>query len=410
MTLANSNSPAIMLPLGLVAQLVEQRIENPCVGGSIPPRATKNSAVNQKNANATFGWRFALLDRRFDPVNFESRRASSCPDRSSSAYFPCNWHTGHDVSHRDDQMDITMVHDYTRFIMSFDALPGGSIMFDKIDWGFITAEEGDWSVGYVPNVKNPKSGRINSGTTIVSGFDLGQQTKNSLLALNLSPALTNKLLPYIGIRGAEAVMAAQRQFESSLKTLNALNGSVGGPEDMMKPLGIMGGRTGPLANRDGSLRTPKEGRSPTHFIAGDTILGLQLDQSERNELIPAIRRLYYDKLAEAYNLAAPLIRFQSLQVGVQTALVSLSWHTGGIWRQDHNAYDVFTAAVRQNWRDVADALRAGPIFYLPKYSKFRARRRAEAALVIQGTNLEPYQMGPKERKMFDYLERGSRTA
>jgi hypothetical protein len=29
------------LLLGLVAQSVEQRIENPCVGGSIPPRATK---------------------------------------------------------------------------------------------------------------------------------------------------------------------------------------------------------------------------------------------------------------------------------------------------------------------------------------------------------------------------------
>jgi hypothetical protein len=27
-------------PDGLVAQLVEQRIENPCVGGSIPPQAT----------------------------------------------------------------------------------------------------------------------------------------------------------------------------------------------------------------------------------------------------------------------------------------------------------------------------------------------------------------------------------
>ncbi len=26
---------------GPVAQLVEQRTENPCVGGSIPPRATK---------------------------------------------------------------------------------------------------------------------------------------------------------------------------------------------------------------------------------------------------------------------------------------------------------------------------------------------------------------------------------
>src|SRR5437763_16037616 len=33
---------------GLVAQLVEQRIENPCVGGSIPPRATK---VSKQNAN-----------------------------------------------------------------------------------------------------------------------------------------------------------------------------------------------------------------------------------------------------------------------------------------------------------------------------------------------------------------------
>ena len=27
---------------GLVAQLVEQWTENPCVGGSIPPQATKN--------------------------------------------------------------------------------------------------------------------------------------------------------------------------------------------------------------------------------------------------------------------------------------------------------------------------------------------------------------------------------
>ena len=32
---------SIMRGLGLVAQSVEQRIENPCVGGSIPPRATK---------------------------------------------------------------------------------------------------------------------------------------------------------------------------------------------------------------------------------------------------------------------------------------------------------------------------------------------------------------------------------
>lgn len=283
-------------------------------------------------------------------------------------------------------------------------------MFDKIEWGFITAEEGDWSVGYVPNVKNPQSGKINSGTTIGTGFDLGQQTKASLRALNLSPQLTDKLLPYVGLRGPDAVMAAQRQFEHALETLNTLNGNRGVPQGPMKPSGIVGGRTGPLSNHDGSVRTPRGGRSPTHYIAGDTILGLQLDQSERDELIPAIQRSYYDKLAKSYNLAAPPGRFQSLPTCFQTALISLSWHTGGIWRQEHNAYDVFTAAVKQNWRDVADALRGGRIFYLPKYSKFHARRRAEAALVIHGAGLEPYQIGPKEQKLFDNVERGMRTA
>jgi hypothetical protein len=39
--LAFYGSLAILMRLGLVAQSVEQRIENPCVGGSIPPRATK---------------------------------------------------------------------------------------------------------------------------------------------------------------------------------------------------------------------------------------------------------------------------------------------------------------------------------------------------------------------------------
>jgi hypothetical protein len=38
--LAFSGNFAILARLGLVAQSVEQRIENPCVGGSIPPRAT----------------------------------------------------------------------------------------------------------------------------------------------------------------------------------------------------------------------------------------------------------------------------------------------------------------------------------------------------------------------------------
>ena len=34
----------------MIAQLVEQRTENPCVDGSIPPRATKKTVVNLRFA------------------------------------------------------------------------------------------------------------------------------------------------------------------------------------------------------------------------------------------------------------------------------------------------------------------------------------------------------------------------
>jgi hypothetical protein len=69
--------------LGLVAQLVEQRIENPCVGGSIPPRATKNIK------RPGFGWVFfvwaietqpAVSTRRFLSNFFTDlqRRRAAC--------------------------------------------------------------------------------------------------------------------------------------------------------------------------------------------------------------------------------------------------------------------------------------------------------------------------------------------
>jgi hypothetical protein len=56
---AKSKKFGIFSALGLVAQLVEQRIENPCVGGSIPPRATKN--IPSKTPTHA-GWRFCLWD------------------------------------------------------------------------------------------------------------------------------------------------------------------------------------------------------------------------------------------------------------------------------------------------------------------------------------------------------------
>src|SRR5690349_24694284 len=82
MTLANPNFPAIMLPLGLVAQLVEQRIENPCVGGSIPPRATKNI---QAKTPTHAGWRFCFRRQKTShPVHL--RYNTNRPNRPTVHY------------------------------------------------------------------------------------------------------------------------------------------------------------------------------------------------------------------------------------------------------------------------------------------------------------------------------------
>ena len=54
----------IIPSLGLVAQSVEQRIENPCVGGSIPPRATKKY-YNHLRVVFSFGLSERLRDSGF---------------------------------------------------------------------------------------------------------------------------------------------------------------------------------------------------------------------------------------------------------------------------------------------------------------------------------------------------------
>ena len=41
---------------GAVAQLVEQRTENPCVGGSIPPHTTRQTKLSRKLLESFFYW------------------------------------------------------------------------------------------------------------------------------------------------------------------------------------------------------------------------------------------------------------------------------------------------------------------------------------------------------------------
>ncbi len=52
MTGNSSENP--VLHVGIVAQLVEQRTENPCVDGSIPPDTTKSRSPLVENEGASF--------------------------------------------------------------------------------------------------------------------------------------------------------------------------------------------------------------------------------------------------------------------------------------------------------------------------------------------------------------------
>lgn len=68
-----------------------------------------------------------------------------------------------------------------------------------IDYDFISELEGGRILrGYVPDVKNSKS-----GVTIATGFDIGQRNVTDLI--NLFPAsIVNKLSPYVLFKGVHA--------------------------------------------------------------------------------------------------------------------------------------------------------------------------------------------------------------
>ncbi|AIB37600.1 MULTISPECIES: pesticin C-terminus-like muramidase [Pseudomonas] len=73
---------------------------------------------------------------------------------------------------------------------------------NSIDMAFIAQLEGGSATrGYVPDPENSRS-----GVTIGTGFDLGQQKDLTMLPKDLS----DRLLPYLGLIGAEAVARLER--------------------------------------------------------------------------------------------------------------------------------------------------------------------------------------------------------
>lgn len=248
----------------------------------------------------------------------------------------------------------------------------------NIDWGFIRGQEGDWSVGYVPNVKN-RRGVVKSGTTILFGFDLGQHDPAELKSLNFSAGLVAKLTPYLGKKGPDAVMAPQRRLEGALDSLIALNNAQTG--ERTGSVGAM--RSVGVVNRPDAPARP--GQTPRQYVAPDsTVLRLELSADEREELTRAIQRHFYQRLQTEYDVHRQGWKFSALPVGVQTALLSLSWQTGNIWGRNHPAHGIFKAALQENWSDVAAKLDDGPLVRGANKAD-AARRRAEANLIRAAT-------------------------
>jgi hypothetical protein len=244
----------------------------------------------------------------------------------------------------------------------------------RIDWDFIRGKEGDWSVGYVPNIKN-RRGVVKSGTTVLFGFDLGQHDLPELKELHLSSGLESKLAPYLGAKGPDAVMAPQRRLEGALDSLIAINnaqtGARTGSVGAMRTIGVVNQPNVPA----------KPGQTPRQFVAPETtILRLELSPAERRELTQAIQKHFYERLRTHYDAHHQGRSFSELPVGVQTALLSLSWQRGNIWSIKHPAYSLFKEALQEHWASVVTALRQGPLVKHASNAD-AARRRAEGNLI-----------------------------
>lgn len=74
----------------------------------------------------------------------------------------------------------------------------------NINWEWIAALEGKKILNaYVPSRNGEAIGQ--SGVTIGTGVDLGQWSIDDIIRLGLSAALTNRIKPYLLIKGCEAI-------------------------------------------------------------------------------------------------------------------------------------------------------------------------------------------------------------
>ena len=203
-------------------------------------------------------------------------------------------------------------------------------MSDKIDWKFIAAREGAKILkGYVPKHKN---GTVidESGVTISTGFDLGQNNESDLKRLNLSAALHAKLKPYLLLKKNDAVK----------------------------------------------------------FLDENP---LTITKAEADEIDIAVKKREVGALKAAYNISpynkgkvtedkkTVKITFDDLPSQAQTVIASMSFQWGKIWRR---------TATLGFWKLVCAQDWEGTVKWLRKQSRYKSRRKLEADLLEQIVKLD----------------------
>lgn len=185
----------------------------------------------------------------------------------------------------------------------------------KIDWQMIGELEGNELEGYVPSRGGVPLG--SSGVTIGMGCDLGAINEAALDALDIPPALKDKLRPYLGLKGTDA--------QNALKT------------------------------------------DPVHLGPDEVV---QLNAAVKASQIEALRRAY-DNAVGSSGAA-----FDDLPEEAQTVIASVKFQWGNIWSPNHRsaaAREFWSAATARDWTRMQAVLRG----WTPQTYKTRRNKEAD---------------------------------
>jgi GH24 family phage-related lysozyme (muramidase) len=218
----------------------------------------------------------------------------------------------------------------------------------SIDWDFIRRKEGDVHEPYLP-VEQRTKGKLsadekystdsyraigNSGVTVGSGIDLGQQNLTALLIKISNPILRDSIAAKLGRffgrskRRDAAVTAMDKAETVAIGQLQSLQ-----PE-LMSVLGIAAGEVVMARAQVGRVFDHASGRETPHVVIrlglfGRAVFGLS--QPEIDALEQAIKQMYAEALASAFDRVADKnLLFGLLPTDAQTAMMSLHYHTGSM--------------------------------------------------------------------------------